>query len=256
MHARSFWQGRKHVLICVRNLYLRTTSQTIIKNVSFDLDENNALAIIGPSGCGKTTMLKGILHIADGFITEGQISFTDDEGRIRPYHQIRFGYIPQDLALWPHLNVENTIRLAQRFATNKNKQKTTNGVEQILEDCGLTALKQKKPSTLSGGEKQRLALARALVNEPHLLVLDEPFAHLDLVAKSELMALIKQVRKRLRMSLIFVSHDLAETLNLGDRIMIMDQGAAIWLGGKHELSSTKFLPHWNPLASPLLRLVL
>jgi ABC-type multidrug transport system ATPase subunit len=224
--------------LSVNNLSLRTSTQTLVNNVSFTLEDNQTIAIIGPSGCGKTSLLKGILGLSDDHIKEGRVDF---------HSSLRFGYVPQDLSLWPHLTVAETLRLTHHFA-----KLSCAFSPQIFADCDLADLQHKKPSALSGGEKQRLALARALINDPHVLVLDEPFAHLDLVAKTKLIALIMALKERI--SIVFVSHDIAETLTVGDRVMIMDKGAVIWLGERSDIGKASFMPHWNPLTSPLLNL--
>ncbi len=228
----------------------------LVQDISFRLAENDALAIIGPSGSGKTTLLKALLGIHHRLFIKGSV-FADDhlieeDGiAITPLPRRRFGYIPQDLSLWPHLSVEQTLMRAQSFSVGRDKSRPNLPREQMLHDCGLDLLRHRLPASLSGGEKQRLALARALIGVPKLLVLDEPFSGLDLVMKDQLIKLINQLKATYGFSLIFVSHDLHESLAMARTMMIMDGGRKIWLGEKAELAPDCFLPHWNPLQSPM-----
>lgn len=235
--------------LSVRNLCISTSTKALVTDVSFELDECASLGIIGPSGSGKTSLLRGILDIADGLMVQGEVLFSPAEHTDK---KKLCGYIPQDLALWPHLTVHETVQLAYRFSQKREEKAQTNLVTTLIEQCGLKNLSSQKPAALSGGEKQRLALARALVGTPSLLVLDEPFSGLDVVAKSDIIALVHDLQKSMGFSIIFVSHDLAETLALGRFIMVMNRGLAIWFGKARALSSSCFLPTWNPLQSPLV----
>lgn len=238
--------------ILVENLSVRAKTQFLVKEINLVLGDNQALSIIGPSGSGKTSLVKGILGLIGGVL--GRIYANDqliqnDLHALVPLSQRGFGYIPQELALWPHLPVKKTLKLAYHFSRGYFFQKKIAHhvwLEKIMIECGLSDLADKIPSLLSGGEKQRLALARALVCQPRLLILDEPFSGLDVVAKIELIKLITKLRKLFGFSLIFISHDLSESLAMGERIMIMEKGRQIWFGNKEDLSEERFLPHWNP----------
>lgn len=234
----------------VHNLSLSTATKTLVDDVSFHVPRNSTLAIIGPSGSGKTTLVRGIMGIADELIQSGHARRGDGNR-----HTMRFGYIPQDMSLWPHLSVKQTLELAVHFSRRANAhQNARTSVMPLMHECGLMHVQDRLPKFLSGGEKKRLALARALVTAPDVLILDEPFSALDVIAKGELIALIIKLKNDVGFSMIFISHDLAETFALGDHIMVMDSGRAHWLGPKHELTTDRFLPKWNPLASPLVHL--
>ncbi len=225
--------------LSVDNFSMRTKARTLVKNISFTVVDHQSIAIIGPSGSGKTTLLKGLLGLKNdhaALACEGRIAFSKSD--------LRFGYVPQELSLWPHLTVAHTLKLAHQFA---QKRSTPREINHLIDICGLTHLTKTLPRSLSGGEKQRLALARALINAPHFLILDEPFAHLDVVARAELLKLIATLKSAAPFNLIFVSHDLAESTALCDLILVMDKGEQIWLGESKALSRESFLPHWNPL---------
>jgi ABC-type multidrug transport system ATPase subunit len=226
----------------IENLSIKTNNSFIIKDISLKFDQS--LGLIGPSGCGKTTLAKAILGLIDWEIS-GRIYFDEkllqkNGQRIVGPHQRKFAHIPQDLALWPHLNVIEHLHLSKLFA-----KKTRLGPEEILKLCGLQKKRDFYPKNLSGGEKQRLAIARALVGVPKLLVLDEPFSGLDLVAKEKLIYLIKDLQSRFGFLSFFISHDLNEVLALASSIAIMHQNY-FWHGLPKDISEG-FPKDWNLL---------
>jgi ABC-type multidrug transport system ATPase subunit len=238
----------------IKNLSVKRAQTWVVSDISFSLSGSETLAIIGPSGSGKTTLVEAIL----GLITSPVFGTIHLDGKLiqRDHHHAvpvplrKFGYIPQDLALWPHLSVQETLDLAARFALNKSAQ-PGHKISELMESCGLQDLTQKKPGQLSGGEKQRLSLARALVAKPRLLILDEPFSALDIVAKGLLIDLIERLKAHHHFLTIFISHDLAEVLAIGQQIMVLDGGRSLWLGAKANLKNAPFPTHWNPFLSPL-----
>lgn len=220
--------------LIVKNLSVSTQGQPILRDISFAVPDLGTLALIGPSGSGKTTLVKAILGLLDNFTIGGQVFF---DQKLRP----NLSYIPQELALWPHLSVQKTLEISQRFS-NKSFFKC----EELISSCGLIEKAKHLPKQLSGGEKQRLALARALVSEPSLLVLDEPFSGLDMVAKSKLIALIKDLQAKMGFGLIFISHDLDECLKMAQKALILDQGRIFWQGESLKLAQNSFPKEWNP----------
>lgn len=239
------------MILRISNLSVKHGQKCLVHPLSYSLNNQETLAIIGPSGSGKTTLVEAILgishHTVQATIFLGDELIHQANKKIVPIGLRKFGYIAQNLALWPHLSVKQTVSLAALFSGHKDPHH----VQELFELCGLKKLLDKKPHELSGGEKQRVALARALVAKPRLLVLDEPFSALDVVAKSSLIEVVQRLKTRYQFSAIFISHDLTEVLALGQTIIVLDQGACFWSGPKRELCHNSFPSHWNPLNTPL-----
>ncbi len=215
--------------LIIENLDLGPKDRPILKNISLEHEFSDTLSIIGPSGSGKTTLAKAILGLNDFSIepvTYGAKGF--------------FSYIPQDLALWPHLSVIETLNKTLVFA-----KKTHLKPAELLKWCGLINKKDLLPKNLSGGEKQRLALARALLGEPKLVIMDEPFSGLDAVAKADLKRLIVNLRSHLGFGIILITHDLNDCL-MTQKTLILYEGKIFWHGPTKELSN-KFPAQWDPL---------
>lgn len=231
----------------VKHLGAARDKAFVIRDISFVVQPHETLGIIGPSGCGKTTLIKAILGLIR-HDTQGSIFFQHqliqhNQRIVVPINQRFFGYVPQDLALWPHLSVERTLNLALTLSGN-----TTDRTADIMGWTGLIEQAQKKPHQLSGGQKKRLALARALAIRPKLLVLDEPFSGLDTVAKQSLMDMIMRLKKSSQFPLIVISHDLTEIYTLASHIMVMHEGQCYWQGPRKLLTPQSFPSQWNPLS--------
>lgn len=237
----------------ISQLSVSTKKQPILSNLSFSTNSGSLLAVLGPSGSGKTTLIRAILGLIQNLTIKGEISF---EGQLLQRNQRtplsrkarRFAYIPQNLSLWPHLTTRETLSLSARWAHQHDR----NFIEEIQELLGLAAHLEKKPGQISGGEQQRLALARALVAKPRLIVLDEPLSALDIVAKAHIINHIKQAQIKLGFTGILITHDLAEALMLADDILILIRGQKYWYGPKNLLRQATFPSDWQLLSSPLL----
>lgn len=220
----------------------------VLWDISFAIADHETWGIIGPSGCGKTTLVKAILglirHDTQGSISYEHQLMQQNERMVVPINERFFGYVPQDLALWPHLSVEKTLSLALTLSGN-----TTDTIADIMSLTGLIEQAPKRPHQLSGGQKKRLALARALAIRPKLLVLDEPFSGLDTVAKQALINTILGLKQRRQFPVILISHDLAEIRALANNIMVLHQGQCYWQGPLHKLTHQSFPSQWNPLAA-------
>lgn len=212
------------------------------------------LAIMGPSGSGKTTLAKAILALLSPCMMQGELSFNgiclQKDGRIlvKPQDR-RFGYVPQGCAPWPHLSIAKALGLAKRLSPDGGHPFQ---VEALADLFGLRPFLSVKPQALSGGQKQRLLLACAIAACPRLLVLDEAFSGLDVIAKIELITLIKELQQKWPFLAIFITHDMAEALAVADSILILEKGQTIWHGPKETLNRRSFSKRWNPFLSPLL----
>ena len=204
-------------------------------NVELETD-GRTLALLGASGCGKSMTLKCIAGIErpdrGRIILNGRTLF-DSEKRIDlPPQKRRVGYLFQQYALFPNMTVEQNIMAGVRNGSRKEKQRIAR--EKIAE-MQLDGLEKKKPAQLSGGQQQRVALARILVNEPELLLLDEPFAALDSQLKSQLEYSLRDTLRQYGSDAIFVSHDRNEAFRMSDTIAVMDNGRIDDHGEKHRL---------------------
>ena len=192
----------------------------VLNRISFGLEEHQTLAVLGRSGCGKTTMLKIIAGLLDG---PGAIVLDGRELNHLPPQQRGIVYLYQESLLFPHLNVFENIafglRLRKLPETEIRLRVTT-----LLEALGLAAHEQKMPTALSGGQKQRGAFGRALIVQPKILLLDEPFGALDVETRSTMQTLFKTRAQEQGRTTVFVTHDLKEAVLMGDRLGYMEHG--------------------------------
>lgn len=189
--------------------------------------EARLLALVGPSGAGKTTLLNmiaGLIRPDEGRIAiEGQVFF-DSAGKVDvPTRRRRLGYVFQETQLFPHLSVSANLRYGLRFAPSEARGVQFDEVVGLL---GVEALLTRRPSQLSGGEKQRIAIGRALLSQPRALLLDEPLSAIDEARRLEVLELIERLRDAFAIPIVFVSHRREEVERLADRI------ADVGMGGK------------------------
>lgn len=197
---------------------------------------NELTVVFGPSGAGKSltlNILAGLVRPDNGLIRAGDRVFFDSEKRINlPPQERRVGYVFQDYALFPHLTVAKNISfgLSRPRGAEARRQ-----VEEMLALMRLDRLGDSYPHQLSGGQKQRVAVARALVTEPSILLLDEPFSALDSAVREKLRHDIIKVKEGYDIPIVFVTHDLEEAYMLGDRIIVFDRGVVLQAGTRDEV---------------------
>ncbi len=188
-------------------------------NIELSCPAGELLVLAGPSGSGKTTVIRiiaGLEHPDYGRIDLGNKTLCDTEKKIRVETRKRkVGYVFQEASLFPHLRVRENVA----FACN-----TPSRVDRLLDLLGITHLQDKKPARISGGERQRAALAQALAAEPDLLLLDEPFSALDVETRHSLQQKFLQIKEQLQIPIIMVTHDLQEASILGDQIIAVEDG--------------------------------
>ena len=191
----------------------------IIKSLNFSVDKGEIISFIGESGSGKTTFLRCLAGLEE--ITSGKIELNgkilNDSNTLIQSHKRKIGFVFQDYPLFPHLNVTENIIL-------NLEKKYRSSLENILDLTNLNLLKKRYPHELSGGEQQRVAIARAIIREPDLLLLDEPFSNLDSAIKSQIKSEIKRIVKDLNITTILVTHDIKDSLEISDRILIFKAG--------------------------------
>lgn len=189
-----------------------------LKNISFDVHKNEILSILGKTGSGKTMLLECLA----GFYKpdQGKILYHEKSISDIPVYRRNIGYLYQDYCLFPHMTVESNIGFGLRMQKYP-KTEVRKKVREMAEQFEISEILHAYPGTLSGGEKQRTALARALITEPDLLLLDEPFSALDPVTKRKMYEVLRQIRQNYNCTILFVSHDFEEAIQLSDRTGIM-----------------------------------
>ena len=215
-------------MIEYKNVVLRYTDTDILKDVNLRIEDGEFMVLVGPSGSGKTTMLKMINRLLEP--TDGNIYM--DGKRIKDYDErelrLSTGYVLQAIALFPNLTVAENIALIPEMK-GWGKERVASKTVEFLEKVGLPAsdYADRKPHELSGGEQQRIGIVRAIIAEPKILLMDEPFSALDAISRKQLQALTKDLHKEFGMTTIFVTHDTDEALKLGDRISVLQEGEIV-----------------------------
>ena len=184
-------------------------------------------SILGPSGCGKSTTLRMIA----GFVlpTDGEIFVGDTNITYQAPEKRNIGFVFQNYAIFPHMNVFDNISFGLRMR-NFDKKTIGTKVVKALEQVNLTGFAARFQRELSGGEQQRVALARVLVTEPQILLLDEPLSALDKKLREEMKIWIKELQRKLKITTVYVTHDQSEALTMSDRIAVMDKGKISQIG--------------------------
>ena len=215
-------------MIEYKHVALRYTEKDILKDVNLRIEDGEFMVLVGPSGSGKTTMIKMINRLLEP--TDGNIYM--DGKRIKDYDErelrLSTGYVLQAIALFPNLTVAENIALIPEMK-GWGKERVASKIVELLEKVGLPAsdYADRKPHELSGGEQQRVGIVRAMIGEPKILLMDEPFSALDAISRKQLQALTKNLHKEFGMTTIFVTHDTDEALKLGDRIAVLEEGEIV-----------------------------
>ena len=215
-------------MIEYKHVALRYTDKDILKDVNLHIEDGEFMVLVGPSGSGKTTMVKMINRLLEP--TDGNIYM--DGKRIKDYDErelrLSTGYVLQAIALFPNLTVAENIALIPEMK-GWDKERVGSKTVELLEKVGLPAsdYADRKPHELSGGEQQRIGIVRAIIAEPKILLMDEPFSALDAISRKQLQSLTKDLHKEFGMTTIFVTHDTDEALKLGDRIAVLQDGEIV-----------------------------
>lgn len=212
-------------MIEYKHVALRYGEKSVLEDVNLKIEDGEFMVLVGPSGSGKTTMLKMINRLLEP--TDGNI-YMDDK-RIKDYNQrdlrLSTGYVLQQIALFPNLIVAENIAIIPEMK-GWNKDKIKQNTAELLEMVGLPAKEYagRFPSMLSGGEQQRIGIVRAIIGEPRILLMDEPFSALDAISRKQLQVLTKKLHNEFGVTIIFVTHDTDEALLLADRIAVLQNG--------------------------------
>lgn len=213
----------------------------VVKNLNLDIYEGEFLTLLGPSGCGKTTTLRMIA----GFETPtlGKIAIRGEDVSSKEPYERNINTVFQSYALFPHMNIYNNIAFGLKMKKLK-KSEIKESVEEALELVQLPGIGSRFPHQLSGGQRQRVAIARALVNNPEVLLLDEPLGALDLKLRKQMQIELKRIQRKLGITFVYVTHDQEEALTMSDRIVIMNGGYLEQIGTPDEIyehPKTKFV---------------
>ena len=212
-------------MIEYKHVALRYGEKSVLEDVNLKIKDGEFMVLVGPSGSGKTTMLKMINRLLEP--TDGNIYM--DGKRIKDYNQrdlrLSTGYVLQQIALFPNLTVAENIAIIPEMK-GWNKDKIKQNTAELLEMVGLPAKEYagRLPSMLSGGEQQRVGIVRAIIGEPKILLMDEPFSALDAISRKQLQVLTKKLHNEFGVTIIFVTHDTDEALLLADRIAVLQNG--------------------------------
>ena len=212
-------------MIEYKHVALRYTEKNVLRDVTLRIEDGEFMVLVGPSGSGKTTMLKMVNRLLEP--TDGNIYM--DGKRIKDYDErelrLSIGYVLQAIALFPNLTVAENIALVPEmkgWSHDKIRRRT----EEFLAKVGLPAsdYADRLPSELSGGEQQRVGIVRAMIGQPKILLMDEPFSALDAISRKQLQVLTKELHREFGTTIIFVTHDTDEALKLADRIAVLQNG--------------------------------
>ena len=222
-----------NAILSIRNLrVVFEDGFAALGGVSLDIGKNEFVTLLGPSGCGKTTLLRCI----GGFETptSGEILYKGQNIIPLPPYKRAINTVFQRYALFPHLNVAQNVAFGPDLR-GEDKKKTAAAVARMLELVGLAGFEKRKIASLSGGQQQRVAIARALINQPDVLLLDEPLAALDLKLRREMQLELKRIQRESGITFIFVTHDQEEALTMSDRVAVMRAGEILQLGTPEDI---------------------
>lgn len=226
-------------MIIYENITLISSeNKKILDNINLKIKKEEFFVLVGSSGSGKTTTLKLINRLIKQ--TEGNILFFGK--RIEEYNlrelRLKIGYVLQEIALFPNLTVGENIALIPEMK-RMDKLLTKNKIENLLKIVGLNPKEyiNRYPKDLSGGERQRVGILRAIIGEPKILIMDEPFSALDPISRLQLQDLIKKLHNEYKMTTVFVTHDIEEAIKLGDRICVMHEGKVVQIGSSKEIKN-------------------
>lgn len=211
-------------------------SGKVLDNLNFNIEKGEFFVIVGPSGSGKTTSLKLINRLIEQ--TDGDIFFNNK--KLKDYNlrelRLKIGYVLQEIALFPNLTVFENISLIPEMK-RMDREIIDEKIDFLLNKVGLPPKKYKDrfPEELSGGEKQRVGILRAIISGPEILLMDEPFSALDPISRINLQDLIKELHDEYKITTVFVTHDMSEAIKLADRICFMKEGKIIQIATPEEI---------------------
>ncbi|CAK7062611.1 ABC transporter ATP-binding protein [uncultured Tissierella sp.] len=217
----------------LKNLTKLFDKENGVKNFNLDVKEGEFITILGPSGCGKTTTL----NLLGGFLKPDSGEILLDGGNITnlPPEKRPISTVFQSYALFPHMNVIENVAYGIRFYRKEKKRKAMEIAKEYIDIVGLAGYENSRVGNLSGGQQQRVALARSMATNPKILLLDEPLSNLDASLRVRMREELKELQRRFKITMIFVTHDQSEALCLSDKIVVMDKGNIVQVGTSREV---------------------
>lgn len=206
--------------------------ETVLHPISLSIYEGEFLTLLGPSGCGKTTLLRLIAGFEEP--SAGEIFLENQPLKDKPPYERDMNMVFQQYALFPHMNVEDNILFGLRIKKIPHKEQEER-LREVLAYTKLSEYRKRRPHQLSGGQQQRVAIARAIINNPKVLLLDEPLGALDYQLRKSLQLELTSLQQRLGITFIYVTHDQEEALMLSDRVIIVNQGRIEQIGTPREI---------------------
>ena len=226
----------------LKNIEKSLGSKKILSGVNFSIAANEIVGLLGPNGAGKTTAF----YIAAGIIfpSNGQIFINDEDVTQKPMHaraNLGLGYLPQEASIFPELSVENNLLGIVELSMG-DQDKKIEKLSKIVDEFGLKNILQAKGRMLSGGQRRKVEVARTLICEPDIILLDEPFAGIDPIAVEEIKELLQEICKK-NISILITDHNVRETLSLCDRAIILNDGSVIAEGDEAALKDNAHVRH-------------
>ncbi|HEV3152613.1 MAG TPA: sulfate ABC transporter ATP-binding protein [Candidatus Baltobacteraceae bacterium] len=219
-------------MVHIENVTRRFTTLSAVRNVTLRVESGSLVALLGPSGCGKTTLLRMIAGLEQ--CDAGRIVVEGKDVTRRPVTEREIGFVFQNYALFPHLNVRENVAFGLRVR-RKSGPEIAARVDEMLELVGLSNFGDRHPAQLSGGQRQRVALARALALSPSILLLDEPFAALDVHVRKDLRTWLRSLHDKTHVTTLLVTHDPEEAMEIADHIALMRDGHIEQFGKPRDL---------------------
>ncbi len=213
----------------------------VVKSISLQIGSGDIVGLLGPNGAGKTTcfyMIVGLIHNDRGTITLDDIPI--DHLPIHQRAQLGIGYLPQEASVFRNLSVQDNIMAVLQLRKNMNRQQREQALETLLEDFQITQIRESIGISLSGGERRRVEIARALANEPLFILLDEPFAGVDPISVIEIQGIIRQLASR-GIGVLITDHNVRETLGICDRAYVMGDGIILADGDPDQILENKIV---------------
>lgn len=217
------------VSIKCRNIVKKYGANTVIPDLSLEIRPGEFFTLLGPSGCGKTTLLRMIAGFNS--IEGGEISFNETVINKLPPNKRNTGMVFQNYAIFPHMTVFKNVAFGLKNSDRKpGKQEIETRVDKVLKTVKIDTLRDRMPANMSGGQQQRIALARAIVIEPDVLLMDEPLSNLDAKLRIEMREVIRDIQKSVGITTVYVTHDQEEAMAVSDRIAVMKDGIVQQVG--------------------------
>ena len=227
--------------LIIKELSKEFAKRKVVHRVSFELKQSQIMGLLGPNGAGKTTlfyMIAGLINSDEGDILLNQISLTNLGISQRSEHGI--SYLPQESSIFRKLSVEENILSSLEQRQDLTKDQISEELDSLLNEFGLNELRKSKSIQLSGGERRRVEIARALAKKPNFLLLDEPFAGIAPIAVSELKDIFRNLKKK-KIGILISDHNVIETMKICDQVLIMNKGKEIAVGKPSDVSKDQLV---------------